>query len=117
MVQIENYFFECSSFNITPHEHGTSQRSFGGKLYTSSNYKYKEISCVIEGVPPSMHSNLQDIVLKNRSWNDTNAESLTFIDEQGEIYTVDIPVDGYSYSVDSDGDGRYWKWEINFETV
>ena len=114
-IQLDKFFLECSEFHPSPNEEGNMNRSRNGKAYTQINYKFESFELVLEGVSPSMHSNLLYVVDKNRDWNST-AENLTLVDDLGNTYTVTIPPNSYDFDREQ-GEGETWKWSMTLEEV
>jgi len=114
-IQLDNVFLYCTEFNHDPQEIGKSRRSYNGTLHSQIRNSYNRFGLVIEGLSPSMHSNLLYVIDKNRSFN-SPAENLTLVDDVGNEYIVAIPQGDYSYKRAS-GNKELYNWEINLEEV
>mgnify|MGYP006278771899 CR=1 FL=1 len=111
-VQLENIFLNPTSFEGTPNEVGETKTTYNGNHQTQITASYMVFNISIEGLSPSMHSNLLFIVDKNRSFNST-AKNLSFTDDLGNSYTVTIPANGYSFDREQGNKERYtWNLEL-----
>jgi|AntDeeMetagen681_2_1112603.scaffolds.fasta_scaffold02104_3 hypothetical protein len=114
-VQINNIFLEPTDYSSELVEIGNTRRTPSGHSYTQTSAKYKTFSLTIEGVSPSMHSNLLYLTSLNRAF-EGSAEDLSFTDYNGNSYTVGIPVGGYNYYIESGKEEKY-TWELTLEEV
>jgi hypothetical protein len=115
VIKINNIFINPTEYESNVVEIGNTRRTPSGHMYNQNLAKYKTFELQIEGVSPSMHSNLLYLVNLNRSY-DSNSENLTLNDFDGSAYEVAIPVDGYTFYQEKGKKESYY-WEVSFEEV
>ncbi|QTL99834.1 hypothetical protein GM661_18675 [Iocasia frigidifontis] len=113
MIQINNYFFEPTKFEKKYREIGNTQRSFSGKVHTQNINKYYNFQLKIEGLSPSMFGNLLYLLSLNRGEDPSN---LTLLDNEGNEYTVIIPINGVNYDRE-EGEEETYYWEMEMWEV
>lgn len=114
MIQLDNYFFEITDYDEHEENINSYQRSRMGKLfidYSSPFFKTFEIE--IEGVNKANHNNLLYLVHLSFSEED----GITFMNPEGDIYTVRILPDGYSYEPAGKGNKDVWDWSLTLGEV
>ena len=114
-IQLNNIFFYATKFETTQNEIGQTQRSFSGAIHTDYINTYHSFNLVIEGLSPSIHSNLLYLVSLNRGYSST-PEDLTLVDDLGNSYQVTIPITGYKYSREEGAEEGY-TWELKLAEV
>jgi hypothetical protein len=115
-IKLNSLFLSPTSYDSEPVEIGSTKRTTGGHIYTQTTAKYMKFNIVLEGLEPSMHSNLLYLVSLNRNYDGTASENLSFTDYVGNNYTVAIPKDGYDFNLEQ-GKEETYRWEIDLEEV
>lgn len=114
-IKINNIFLNPTDYDSEPVEIGNTKRTPSGDMYTQVTAKYMKFELSIEGVSPSMHSNLLYLISLNRAFNG-QAENLTYVDYSGDEYIVSIPSNGYAFSME-EGVNESYSWELTLEEV
>lgn len=107
MIQINNYFFEPTDFNINFTTIGETKRTpFGGKIHSSYTNKYHTFKMKFTQLSPTQLSHF--LYLYNLVFPPSGEpEDLTFIDDTNENYTTTIPIDGFDYNREKGSDETY----------
>ncbi|MFW6377403.1 MAG: hypothetical protein ACOCZ5_02030 [bacterium] len=114
-VQINNFFFEPTSFTPKLTIHGESRRTFSGKLHSDYSNKYHTFSLSFKQISPTELGHF--LYLLNLVFPSSGVpEDLSFTDDVGNNYTVTIPIDGFNYDREQ-GEKETYSVELKLEEV